>query len=70
MITVADDDNVSRLLEVLFEAALDVQYDEPVRPDDPLLGLDNVLLTPHVAGGARTNLTGDIEELVLNLHEV
>jgi len=50
-------------------AAFDVQYDEPVRPDDPLLGLANVLLTPHVAGGARTNLTGDIEELVLNLHE-
>lgn len=45
--------------------ALDVQYEEPVRADDPLLGFGNVLLTPHVAGGSRRNITGDIEEVVL-----
>jgi phosphoglycerate dehydrogenase-like enzyme len=49
-------------------AGLDVQYDEPVRSDDPLLGFENVLLTPHVAGGSRTNLTKDIEEVVLKIH--
>ena len=31
-------------------AALDVYEDEPVGPGDPLLALDNLLLTPHVAG--------------------
>ena len=43
------------LTEVLSEkrilgAALDVLEQEPPLPDNPLLKLDNVLLTPHVAG--------------------
>jgi lactate dehydrogenase-like 2-hydroxyacid dehydrogenase len=36
-------------------AALDVHTDEPRRPDDPLLGLESVLLTPHIAGGLRSD---------------
>jgi phosphoglycerate dehydrogenase-like enzyme len=37
----------------LFGAAIDVYWPEPPLPDFPLLNLDNVLLTPHMA--ARTN---------------
>jgi D-3-phosphoglycerate dehydrogenase len=34
-------------------AALDVFASEPLRPDHPLRGLNNVILTPHVAAGTR-----------------
>jgi phosphoglycerate dehydrogenase-like enzyme len=31
-------------------AALDVTTDEPLPPESPLWGMDNVLITPHIAG--------------------
>lgn len=40
------------LIEVLkagriMGAGLDVTYNEPIEPDNPLLGMDNVIITPH-----------------------
>jgi phosphoglycerate dehydrogenase-like enzyme len=33
-------------------AALDVTEREPIDPEDPLLGLENLIITPHVAAGS------------------
>ena len=41
----------------LWGAALDVTSPEPLPPDSPLWDLPNLLLTPHVAGGMRLELT-------------
>lgn len=34
-------------------AALDVMKKEPVSPDSPLIAMDNVFITPHIAGASR-----------------
>lgn len=47
--------------------ALDVQYEEPGRPDDELLSFDNVVLMPHMAGSPRFNGLQDIEEMITGL---
>lgn len=41
----------------LWGAALDVTEPEPLPPDHPLWDAPNLLLTPHVAGGIRMELT-------------
>jgi lactate dehydrogenase-like 2-hydroxyacid dehydrogenase len=43
---------------------LDPLYDEPMRPDDELLKLDNVILTPHIAAQPRANALRDMEEML------
>ncbi len=50
--------------------ALDVGYDEPALPDEPLLklrGQPNVILMPHTAIAARQNALSDLERLCANL---
>ena len=48
----------SALLEALTNgriagACLDVMKKEPVSPDNPLVSMDNVFITPHIAGASR-----------------
>ena len=56
---VIDEEALAKILEerVIAGAGLDVFEVEQINPDNPLLKLENVVLTPHVAGG------GGIEEL-------
>jgi len=45
----------------------DAFYEEPGRADDPLLGFDNVIITPRVASQPRQNGLADTEEMMANL---
>jgi phosphoglycerate dehydrogenase-like enzyme len=45
----------------------DAFYEEPGRPDDPLLAFENVIITPRVASQPRQNALADTEEMMLNL---
>lgn len=47
--------------------ALDVHYEEPSPPDEPLKNYPKALLTPHSAVASRLNATADMEELIGNL---
>ena len=38
-------------------------YEEPGRPDEPLLRYKNVILTPHTAPGTRQSGMKDVEEM-------
>jgi glyoxylate reductase len=51
---VVDPDALHRALSsgTIAYAALDVTEPEPIKPDSPLLTLDNIILTPHIASAS------------------
>ncbi len=51
----------------VYAAALDVVSQEPIRPDNPLLGLDNCLITPHIAWASRESRQRLMDIAVSNL---
>lgn len=52
----------------LASVGLDVHYEEPMKKDDPLCSLDNVILSPHIAGLSfetfRTMMKGAVNNIV------
>jgi len=55
---------VAELAKGRFWAALDVYDPEPLPPDHPLRRMDNVLLTPHIAGRTRDSYLGLMAEMI------
>lgn len=51
----------------VYAAAVDVVSTEPVRPDNPLLGLPNCLITPHIAWAPRESRQRLMDIAVSNL---
>ena len=55
-------------------AGIDVLEREPIEPDNPLLGLENIIITPHIAWYSeesyRNSMTQGMDEIVrvLNGH--
>lgn len=50
-------------------AAIDVVWEEPIHPDDPLLGLDNLVLTSHIAGDTVDAIPNSPFLLAKTVHE-
>lgn len=48
-------------------AGLDVHYEEPLKKDSPLLKLDNVILTPHIAGLSNETFKQMLKDSVDNI---
>ncbi len=52
---------------IIWAAALDVTDPEPIPDDDPLVGLDNCLIVPHVASASRATRAKMAEMAAANL---
>ena len=54
----------------IFAAALDVTEVEPIDAEDPLLGLDNLIITPHVAAGSAVSSSEGVRKQAENILRV
>jgi phosphoglycerate dehydrogenase-like enzyme len=52
---------------VIAAAGLDVFEKEPINPDNPLLRMDNVVLTPHISAGTVDALTEKMQAVFANM---
>lgn len=48
-------------------AFLDVVQEEPLKLDNPLLELDNVFISPHIANASKYSLDTQVKEFIFNL---
>ena len=55
---------------VIHGAATDVFESEPPEPDNPLLTLNNMVVTPHIAAGASDNFANTIGQMFRNIATV
>ncbi|XP_049458405.1 probable 2-ketogluconate reductase isoform X2 [Epinephelus fuscoguttatus] len=65
---VVDQDALVKALQsgTIHAAALDVTYPEPLPRDHPLLGLPNVVITPHLGTNTYTTTTKMVQRMVEN----
>jgi D-3-phosphoglycerate dehydrogenase len=56
--------------KVIFGAGLDVVETEPIAMDNPLLGMDNVIITPHQATRAIESSDNARNFVVENIHRL
>jgi D-3-phosphoglycerate dehydrogenase len=52
---------------IIAGAGLDVFAEEPMDPNSPLLNMDNVILSPHVAGTTLNNMSSRAIRIAKNL---
>ena len=55
---------------IIHAAATDVFDTEPLPPDSPLLGLDNLVVTPHIAAGTTDNFARTVRQMFGNIARV
>ncbi len=53
----------------LWGAGLDVFSQEPIDPDDPIIPLENTVLTPHTAGAVLDNVSGIVAQAFGNMRD-